>query len=110
MPHSVRKLLLDITISCEEISAFIANKSFADFIADRILQLALERQFEIIGEAVSRLSKADPITIKERIPEYEKIVGFRNVISHGYDVIDQEALWDFALNAVPILLQKVKTY
>ena len=49
MPHSIRKLLLDITLSCEEISSFIEGQDFESFITNRLLQLALEREFEIIG-------------------------------------------------------------
>ena len=56
MPHNPRKLLLDVKLSCDEISDFILGKSFSDFQDDRILQLALEREFEIIGEALSRLA------------------------------------------------------
>jgi uncharacterized protein with HEPN domain len=48
MPHKTRKLLLDISLSCQEISDFIAGKSFEDFQQDRMLQLAIEREFEII--------------------------------------------------------------
>lgn len=51
MQHNARKLLLDISLSCNEITDFIDGKSFEEFQEDRILQLAIEREFEIIGEA-----------------------------------------------------------
>jgi uncharacterized protein with HEPN domain len=57
MPHKRRKLLLDISLSCQEILDFIGGKSFEDFQENRMLQLAIERQFEIIGEALYRLSR-----------------------------------------------------
>ncbi|MEX2605342.1 MAG: HepT-like ribonuclease domain-containing protein [Gracilimonas sp.] len=107
MPHNVRKLLIDISLSCEEIIEFTVGKSFEDFQENRILQLAIEREFEIIGEALSRLSRIDAENLEERIPEYRKIIDFRNIISHGYDVIDEMALWDFTQNKVPELLNKV---
>lgn len=44
----------------------------------------------------------------KKIPEYKRIIGFRNIIAHGYDVIDDAALWDFANNRVPELLEKAR--
>ena len=110
MPHSVRKLLLDITLSCEEVSGFIAGKDFESFRSNRLLQLALEREFEIIGESLARLEKVDPNGLAKKIPEHRKIIGFRNIIAHGCDIIDDAALWDFAKNRVPELLEKAKNY
>lgn len=110
MPHSVRKLLIDIVLSCEEIMEFTKGKNFNDFEENRMLQLAIEREFEIIGEALSRLSKIDEQTLKEKVPEYRKIIDFRNVISHGYDVIDEMILWDFACHRIPELLTKIRNY
>ena len=110
MPHSPRKLLLDITIACQEIQSFAAGKSYEDFQADRVLQLALEREFEIIGEALLRLERIEQENLERKIPEYRKIIGFRNLLAHGYDIIDEASLWDFALNKVPELIDKVQRY
>lgn len=70
-----------------------------------MLQLAIEREFEIIGEALFRLSNLEEEILASKIPEYRKIIDFRNIIAHGYDIIDEAALWDFAENRVPELLQ-----
>lgn len=110
MPHSVRKLLLDVSLTCEEILEFTKDKNFEEFQENRILQLAIERAFEIIGEALSRLEKIDRDNLENKVPEFRKIIGFRNVIAHGYDIIDQAALWDFAENLVPKLLEKIQNY
>ena len=110
MPHRTRKLLLDINLSCQEILEFIDDKSFEDFQNDRMLQLAIEREFEIIGEALYRLSFIEEDKLADRIPEYRKIIDFRNIIAHGYDIIDDAALWDFAVNRVPELIDKVENY
>ena len=110
MQPSIRKLLLDLTLSCEEIISFVEGKSFSDFRKDRILQLALEREFEIIGEALARLERIDKENLVQKIPEYIKIIGFRNLVAHGYDIIDDAALWDFANNLVPKLLEKIENY
>ena len=110
MPHSSQKLLLDISLACDEIIEFIEGKSFGDFQDNRILQLAIEREFEIIGEALSRLARIEEDKLAQNIPEYRKIIDFRNIIAHGYDIIDEAALWDFAENLVPELLEKVESY
>lgn len=110
MPHSARKLLLDVSISCREILDFTKGKSLEDLKEDRLLQLALEREFEIIGEALFRLENIEQEKLEKNIPDYRKIIGFRNVLAHGYDIIDDEAMWDFVENHVPKLLEKVQNY
>jgi len=110
MPHKTRKLLLDISLACNEILDFIDGKKFEDFQENRMFQLAIEREFEIIGEALHRLYQIEEDTLDEKIPEYRKIIDFRNIIAHGYDIIDEAAMWDFAVNRVPELLEKVENY
>lgn len=110
MPHKARKLIVDISLSCKEILEFTIGKTYKDFESDRLLQLAIEREFEIIGEALSRLEKVEIEKLEDNIPEYRKIIGFRNIIAHGYDIIDLEAMWDFVKNRLPELLDKVENY
>lgn len=110
MPHKTKKLILDILISCEEIQTFTNDKSFADFSNDRLLQLAVEREFEIVGEAFSRFKKIDPLQLEKSYPAYRKIIGLRNIIAHGYDIIDDELLWDVIQNRVPELIAWAQNY
>ncbi|TVP77637.1 MAG: DUF86 domain-containing protein [Puniceicoccaceae bacterium] len=110
MPHKVEKLLVDLRLACSEIADFIQGKSLDSYLKDRLLQLALEREFEIVGEALNRLERLDPKGLDQHIPEYRKIIGFRNIIAHGYDVIDDATLWDLASNRTPELLSQVETY
>ena len=58
-----------------------------EYQADRQFRRAVEREFEIIGEALNRLTHADPSTA-DRLDELPRIVGFRNRIIHGYDTVD----------------------
>ncbi|MCH8549237.1 MAG: DUF86 domain-containing protein [Balneolaceae bacterium] len=81
------------------------GKSYEEFQKDRVLQLAIEREFEIIGEALYRLEKVEPDKLADRIPEYRKIIDFRNILAHGYDIIDEAVVWDFVQNKVPKLLE-----
>ena len=110
MPHKIEKLLLDLRLSCEEIIEFTRGKSFREYLDNRILQLAIEREFEIIGEALNRLERIDLENLAQKIPEYRRIIGFRNLLAHGYDQIDDQALWDFSQNLVPELLKKIQDY
>lgn len=110
MQPRVEKLLMDIRLSCDETSGFCQGKTYAMFTQDRMLQLVVERQFEIIGEALYRLEKVDEETLSVRIPEYRKIIGLRNIIAHGYDVVDDKALWDFVQNRLPELKRQVEHY
>jgi uncharacterized protein with HEPN domain len=110
MPHRIDKLLVDIALACDETLSFCGDKAFDDFTRDRLLQLALERQFEIIGEALYRLERVDEANLVLKIPEYRKIIGLRNIIAHGYDLVDDAALWDFAVNKIPELKVMVNRY
>ena len=110
MPHRIEKLLLDIVLACDETSEFCRDKNFDEFTRDRLLQLALERQFEIIGEALHRLERIDEANLGLRIPDYRKIIGLRNIIAHGYDVVDDGALWDLAINRLPELKARATAY
>ena len=66
----------------------IAGRDFAEFDTDIMLRSAVERQFEIIGEALGTLARVDA-TIAARIPEFRDIVAFRNILIHGYAILDR---------------------
>lgn len=102
MRPEVRKLVFDVHQAATGVSLMLEGKSEADFIADRVLQLATERQFEIIGEALSRLRKIAPDALTD-FPEHTAIIGLRNIIAHGYDQVDHRRLFDIARTHVPIL-------
>jgi uncharacterized protein with HEPN domain len=64
-----------------------------------MLRSAVERQFEIVGEALNRLRLADA-TLASRIPDLARIVAFRNVLIHGYATIDDRLVWEVATERV----------
>ena len=74
---------------------------------DRLLIAAVERKFEIIGEALNRIRKVDVATA-QRIPECRSIIGFRNLLIHGYDSIDYGQLWQISQTDVSPLRELVK--
>jgi uncharacterized protein with HEPN domain len=94
LPKS-EKLCLDILTAIDEIQDFLAEASLASFTQSRLQQVAIERELEIIGEALNRLERADA-SLFDQIENGRKIIGMRNVLAHGYDVIDYRILWSTA--------------
>ena len=100
MPHEPRKLLWDPRDALDAVRGFIEGKTHDEFIADRLLRSGVERQFEIAGEALSKLAKLDPRTAL-RIPDLRRAVAFRNVLIHGYADVDPELVWRIAREHLP---------
>jgi len=88
--------------AAELIAQFTAGKSAADLGHDAILRSAVERQFEIIGEALSQFAKLDPATAA-KITDLRDIIAFRNILIHGYAVIDNERVWRIVQEDLPRL-------
>ena len=92
MPHSVHKLAEDALTACAELKHFTSGKQYVDLLNDRGLQLIVERLFEVIGEALYRLRNVDE-SVFEQIHHGHRIIGTRNLLAHGYDIVDYEILW-----------------
>lgn len=107
MNNAAKKLLFDVLESARSIRNWCAGRSFADYESDRQFRRAVEREFEIIGEALGRLTIADPDTA-EGIDELARIVGFRNRIIHGYDTIDDATVWGVIEGHLPTLFEQVE--
>jgi uncharacterized protein with HEPN domain len=86
------KLLWDAQQASQRIMRFTAGKSFAEYEADELLRSGVERQFEIVGEALNQLSRLDQVTALA-IPDLPRIVAFRNVLIHGYADVDDRVVW-----------------
>ena len=99
-----KKYLWDALHAAELVHSFIRGQSFADYQSDAMLRSAVERQFEIIGEALNQLSKADP-EAGSRIPELRRIVAFRNILIHGYATVDDALVWQVLVDKLPGLQQ-----
>ena len=78
-----KKLLEDVAKALDLLDQFAAGRTFEDYQRDPMLRAAVEREFEIVGEALKQLSNRDPESA-ERIPELRRIVSFRNILIHGY--------------------------
>jgi uncharacterized protein with HEPN domain len=102
------KLLEDIRDAAAFIVEVTAGRQLADYSADRLLRQAVERNFEIIGEAIKRLAQHDPATAS-RIDAYAQIIAFRNVLIHGYDLVDHALVWNAIERQVPTLQRDVES-
>lgn len=108
MNDQVRKLLFDHVESGHSIRDWCRHRTFTEYEADRQLRRAVEREFEIIGEALNRLRHTDPITA-DRVAQLSRIVRFRNRIIHGYDTVDDATVWGIIDHHLPGLIAQVET-
>jgi len=104
-----KKHLEDIRRAAALLGEFTHGKSFDDYATDAMLRSAVERQFEIVGEALNRLNQADHDTA-EQIPDYRRAITFRNILIHGYDVLDHRVVWDVVQHHLPKLAQTVQRF
>ncbi len=97
---------MDVLAACEEVeSFFVDEKVFADFQTDILRQRAVERNVEIMGEAINHLLKQVPEIVLDNA---KAIVATRNRIIHAYDNVTPEFLWSLVINHIPKLHQDVQ--
>jgi uncharacterized protein with HEPN domain len=106
MPRDYRLYMDDILEACRKIRKFTEGVSFPEFKENIMMQDAVMRNFEIIGEAVNRLPEA----IKSLYNDVElaEIVGFRNILAHGYFAVKLEIVWSAIEEGAPDLEQRTK--
>jgi uncharacterized protein with HEPN domain len=107
MQRDPRAFLWDIREAATAIQAFIQGMDAGAFNSDALTQAAVERKFEVIGEALNQLNKLDP-QYAGRIPDLPKIIAFRNQLIHGYATVSPTTVWNIALNSLPALLSTVQ--
>ncbi len=101
MNVEIKKYLFDIHESIVSIESYLGEKrDFNVYLADKMLRRAVEREFEIIGEAMNRIEKLDS-TIQ--ITSKKQIISMRNRVIHGYDKIDNEIIWGTIVRHLPNL-------
>ena len=107
MRRDPRALLADVLDAARSIERFRQGIDLDGFRADELVRAGVERKLEIVGEALNRLSHDHP-ELAARIPDIARIVGFRNVLAHGYDVVDDEVVWDAITTDLPELAARVE--
>lgn len=105
MQRDVQAFLWDVRTSVLDIQTFVAGMDLSTYLANSMAQAAVERKFEIIGEALNQLAKLDQ-TIASRITDVPRIVAFRNQLIHGYASVKVETIWAVVQKSLPILLDQ----
>ena len=106
MNEKVLKCLHDIKLSIAEIDSFIDvnTMNFEDYKINILVKRGVERNLEIIGEAMNRILREEP---DYPIENAHRIVGLRNQIIHGYDMVSDENIWGILINYIPKLKAEV---
>ena len=109
MHYDVKKSVWDAADACKMIQEFAEGYTLETYLSDCRTRSAIERQFEILGEALNRVDDADP-TFRDYLPEMGKIIGTRNRLAHGYDRIEDEIIWTAVEKYVPELQNKLTAW
>jgi uncharacterized protein with HEPN domain len=102
MQRDPRSYLWDIRDAANAISVFVAEVDFEAYRTSPLIHSAVERKFEIIGEALNLLAKSNP-SLAARIPEFQRIIAFRNLLIHGYAVVEHARVWSIVRDFLPEL-------
>jgi len=107
MDERILKWLYDIQEAIDEIDGYFSKlpKDFIHYKSNILLKRAIERDLEIIGEAINRILKTDP---EFPLENAKRIVGLRNQITHAYDNISDENIWAIISKHIPLLKQEIK--
>ena len=106
MHPDARKLLWDAREAVERTLRFTAGKTFEDYESDELLRSAVERQLEILGEALGKLRQADADAARS-IRALPRAVGLRNVLIHGYATVDDRIVWGVVESNLPDLRHEI---
>jgi uncharacterized protein with HEPN domain len=100
MQRDPRAWLWDAREAADAIAGFVAGLDATAYAASELVHSAVERKFEVIGEALNQLSKGHP-ALASRIPDLPQIVAFRNLLIHGYALVEHERVWGVVANSLP---------
>ena len=106
MAEMLKKYLADISESILSIEAYLGEKrNFNLYVKNKMLRRAVEREFEIIGEAMNKLDRLNPDL---PISSKKQIIALRNRVIHSYDKIDDVIIWGVVVRHLPILKKEIK--
>jgi uncharacterized protein with HEPN domain len=108
MNKNALKRLHDALQSARYVLQFAEGRDLGNYRADPMLRSAIERQLEILGEALGRL-RAELPEIEADLPELPRIVGLRNRLAHGYSEIEDELIWSIITDHLPGLLGRLES-
>jgi len=110
LPEEIRKSLNDIIDSIDSIEGYLVRvlgekRNFHLYVQDKFLRRGVERELEIIGEAMNRILRIDPAF---EVNNARKIVNLRNHVAHAYDKIDDTIIWGIVIRHLPALKAEVE--
>lgn len=103
----VLKALEDVQDCASFVISVAEGITLSDYRGDRLLRQAIERNLEILGEAIGRVARLDAATAS-RVSAHRRIIAFRNRLIHGYDLLDDELVWSTVETKVPVLPLEVE--
>ena len=108
MDNRINAWLFDIQKAISEIEDFLKDrpKDFLKYRENTLLKRAIERELEIIGEALNRILKAEP-KLEGKISDARNIIGLRNQVIHAYDNISDETIWSIIIKHIPVLKTEI---
>lgn len=108
MDEKIHKWLYDIKFAIEEIDGYFDNKQkdFFQYRKNIMLKRAIERNLEIIGEAMNRILKRDT-SFENKIANAKSIIGLRNQVIHAYDTFSDENIWSVLIIHLPKLKSEI---
>jgi len=107
LQRDARALIWDALDAARSVAGFIDGLTEAAYLADPLRRAAVERKCEIIGEALNRLSRLAP-EMAATIPDLPRIIGFRNVLIHGYASVDDRLVWRTITHELPVLRARLE--
>ena len=106
MRRDPKAYLWDAHEAMDAILEFTSGRNSEQFKQDLMLRSAVERQFEIVGEALNQLGRHDQ-NVADRIPNLGEVVAFRNILIHGYATLDPERVWLIIHESLPGLRENI---
>jgi uncharacterized protein with HEPN domain len=100
------KRLFDAHLAAAKVGAITRSLSFDDYEASELTRLAVERLLEIVSEALGAALREDP-ELEDRYPDLRRAVSLRNRIIHGYDDVNDQAIWDIVQTNIPTLTSQL---
>ncbi len=109
MDNEIKTWLYDIIQCINEINSYYNDKPkiFEEYVSDIRTKRAIERNLEIIGEAVNRIIKKEK---DFELKNAKKIIGVRNRIIHGYDAVSDDLIWSIVINHIPKLENEIRAF
>jgi len=108
MKREIKKYLYDILTSIDSINEYLGGKrNFFEYQNNKLLRRGVEREIEIMGEAMNRALRLNPDL---KIENARQIVDTRNWVIHGYDKVDDVVIWGIVSKHLPNLKKEIENY